>query len=213
MPNNWFQSTLQTVGSAVDGFADNVLDQVVDRMGNTIDLGQDMIERIRDAGITSNTLAKETMELCQSTHSKSEQMIQFCGDLKDTLAAATTTTTTTTSTKNTTKSRDGGEEEGGGGDESGGNSGGGIQADAFDTIQDLLSGEKVHTAMGLAKEMSEYAKECVEKSVQMVRVSRDPYNCTTLSFRVIGRTNNVLCHPNVTTHWYELIHRYSSLDY
>jgi hypothetical protein len=100
-------------------------------------------------------------------------MIQFCGDLKDTLAAATTTTTTT-STKNTTKSRDGGEEAGGGGDEIGGNSGGGIQADAFDTIQDLLSGEKVHTAMGLAKEMSEYAKECVEKSVQMVSASTDP---------------------------------------
>jgi hypothetical protein len=153
MPN-WFQSTLQTVGSAVDGFADDVLDQVVDRIGD-IDLGQDMMERIRDAGISSNTLAKETMQLCQSTHSKSEQMLEFCGDLKDTLAAATTSTTNTTS-------RDAGE---GGGDVS---SSGGIQADAFDTIQDLLSGEKVLTAMGLAKEMSGYAKECVEKSVQMV---------------------------------------------
>jgi hypothetical protein len=115
-----------------------------------------MFERIRDAGVSSNTLAKETMELCQATHSKSEQMLEFCSDLKDTLVAATTSPTSTT------VSRDGTEGSGGGkGDDIGGS--GGIQADAFDTIQDLLSGEKVHTAMGLAKEMSGYAKECVTR--------------------------------------------------
>ena len=133
MPN-WFQATIGKVGHVVDGITDNVMDKVGDALDGLDDLGP-AVERLKDAGMSSNTLAKETTELCLSTHDKSLQMMEFCQDLKETLATSTE---------------------------------GGIAADTLDTIQDLLSGEKVQSAMGLAKEMSAYAKTCVEKSVQMV---------------------------------------------
>jgi hypothetical protein len=80
------------------------------------------VEYLRDAGRSSNTLARETTDLCQLTFTKSDKMVEFRSDLKDTL----------------------------------------------DTIQDLLSGEKAQTVMGLAKEISDHAKACVEKSMEMV---------------------------------------------
>ena len=126
---------MNKVGSAAHGITDSVLDKV----GNVIDGLDDLgpaVENLKHAGQSSNALAKETTELCQSTHSKSQQMMEFCNDLKETFGSST--------------------------------EGGTITADKLDTIQELLSGEKVQTAMGLAKEMSEYAKTCVEKSVQMV---------------------------------------------
>ena len=133
MPN-WIQNALHTVGNAVDDLADDVMDKVGDAMDG-LDFAPELMESLRNAGQSSNTLAKETTDLCESTFDKSDQMMQFCCDLKDTLATSTE---------------------------------GGITADTLDTIQDLLSGEKVQTAMGLAKEMSDHAKACVEKSVQMV---------------------------------------------
>lgn len=126
MPN-WIQNALHTVGNAVDDLADNVMDG--------LDFGPELMESLQGAGQSTNTLARETTDLCESTFVKSDQMMEFCSDLKDTLATSTE---------------------------------GGITADTLDTIQDLLSGEKVQTAMGLAKEMSDHAKACVEKSVQMV---------------------------------------------
>ena len=132
MPN-WFQNTLSNVGDAVDNLADDVLDKLGDVLDG-LDLGPEM-ERIKDAAISSNTLAKETTTLCESTHSKADQMMEFCLDLKETLETSTQR---------------------------------GISPETLDTIQDLLSGEKLHTAMELAKEMSLYAKDCVDKSVQMV---------------------------------------------
>jgi putative lipoic acid-binding regulatory protein len=133
MPS-WLDNTFKAVGSAVDDFADDIVEQVVDHVGD-MEFGP-AIDQIKEAGLSSNKLAKETTELCRSTQTKSQDMMEFCGELKETLTASTE---------------------------------GGVSADAFETIQELLSGDKVQTAMGLAKEMNEDAKKCVDKSVEMVR--------------------------------------------
>lgn len=137
MPS-WLDNTFKAVGSAVDDFADDIVEQVVDHVGD-MEFGP-AIDQIKEAGLSSNKLAKETTELCRSTQTKSQDMMEFCGELKETLTASTE---------------------------------GGVSADAFETIQELLSGDKVQTAMGLAKEMNEDAKKCVDKSVEMVTIMED----------------------------------------
>jgi len=50
---------------------------------------------------------------------------------------------------------------------------GAVDASAFATIQNLLSGDKVHNALGLARDMKTKAIECVSKSVEMIQVMED----------------------------------------
>jgi hypothetical protein len=126
----WLKNTFNSV---VDDFADDLVEQVADAVGN-VDFGP-AVSSLKEAGMSANSLAKETTELCLSTQSKSEQMSSFCDELKDTLT---------------------------GFDE------GGVNAEAFETIQELMSGEKVQSAMALAKDMNVDALKCVEKSVEMV---------------------------------------------
>ena len=135
MPN-WFKKTLHAVGDAIDDLRDDMMDQWED-----LDFTPNL-EQLTEAGAKSNTLARETIELCLSTHSKSLQMMEFCTDLKETFETTTR---------------------------------GGIQADTLDTIQDLLSGEKLQNAMELAKEMSQSAGTCIERSVAMVSFIHSSY--------------------------------------
>mmetsp|Transcript_3453 Transcript_3453/g.5760 ORF Transcript_3453/g.5760 Transcript_3453/m.5760 type:complete len:574 (+) Transcript_3453:122-1843(+) len=137
----WLKNKLSAVHSVVDDFKDDMVEQVADAVSN-VDLGP-AVNSLKDAGCSANSLAKETTELCRSTQTKSQLMMGFCGELKDTLT--------------------GFEKEGGGG----------ISADAFETIQELMSGEKVQSAMALAKDMNDDAMKCVDKSVEMVTVMED----------------------------------------
>lgn len=50
---------------------------------------------------------------------------------------------------------------------------GAVDASAFETIQKLLSGDRLQTAMALAKDMSIKATECVGKSIEMIKVMED----------------------------------------
>jgi hypothetical protein len=127
----WLKNTFNYI---VFDFADDLVEQITDAVGN-VDFGPAVCS-LKEAGKSANSLAKETIELCLSTKSKSEQMSSFCGELKDTLAGV--------------------------------DEGGGVNADAFETIQELMSGEKVQSAMALAKDMNVDALKCVDKSIEMV---------------------------------------------
>jgi hypothetical protein len=50
---------------------------------------------------------------------------------------------------------------------------GAVDASAFETIQNLLSGDKLQIAMRLAKDMNIKATECVDKSMEMIKVMED----------------------------------------
>ena len=133
----WLSNTLNAV---VDEYGDDIVKQVQNQVSthaaSHLDAMGPAVTDLKDAALRSNTLAKETTELCRSTETKSQQMMGFCDDLKETLTGFK----------------------------------GSVDADAFGTIQELLSGDKVTAAMSLARDMNDHASQCVDKSVEMVTI-------------------------------------------
>jgi len=139
MPS-WLSNTLNSV---VDEYGDDIINEVTKQVSQQaashIDDFGPAVSSLKDAALKSNSLAKETTELCRSTETQSQQMAEFCQDLKETLTTFQ----------------------------------GNVNADAFATIQELLSGDKVQTAMSLANDMNDQASKCVDKSVEMVTIMEE----------------------------------------
>ena len=99
---------------------------------------------MKRAGGQCARTAKETSELCETTISKARQMVDFGMEIKSTLDDLS----------------------GGGG--SGHSARSVIDASRFETIQELISGDKMKAAWNLATEMDDLALNCVNQSIKMI---------------------------------------------
>lgn len=74
---------LKNSAKLVDSVIDKLPDQVGDRL-EALDFGE-AVGQLKDIAQRTETAARETMEICSSTHAKREQMIAFADDILSTL--------------------------------------------------------------------------------------------------------------------------------
>jgi uncharacterized protein YjbJ (UPF0337 family) len=77
---------LRKAAKLVDDVADKLPDQIGDKLEalSGVDCGQAM-GQLKDIAQRTETAARETMEICSSTHTKREQMIAFADDILSTM--------------------------------------------------------------------------------------------------------------------------------
>jgi len=121
--------------------ASSALDGAQDLLGDAgIDLS--CVENAKNRVCDVNGLAKESIEYCVNTLAKSNDMLSFAMEIKDTL--------------------DGFKD--------------GMDASDLKTVKELIEGDKMKAAMGLAGEMDDIALTCIEKSLQMTTKMQEGYD-------------------------------------
>lgn len=86
----WWEKTLNKVGDKLEGVAESVLDAGSDFVESGTDLLKNgkcykTISKLQDSGKECYQLAKETTELCETTQTRGQEMIDFGSEIKDTL--------------------------------------------------------------------------------------------------------------------------------
>ena len=129
-----FNDVKEFVGDAKT--PNDILGKVTGSLGNNLsgmDLGP-TVKSIQEKGSQCQVVARETIDLCETTKTKGDQMIAFGSDIQKTLQGFGKT----------------------------------VDASALETIKDLTDGNKLKSAMELAKGLDQIAVQCIDKSVQMI---------------------------------------------
>lgn len=140
----WWEKAWNKVEDTLQDAADQVIDAGSDVLESGTDLVKNgkcykTITKLKESGKECYQLASETTELCETTQTRGQEMIDFGSEITETLHGFSTK----------------------------------MDADTLETIKDLMDGDRLKSAMDLAKDMDDIALSCVEKSVKMIEIMEE----------------------------------------
>lgn len=133
---------LKKLGRLADRAGDKIREEITDRLDDVGDWG-DSLTGFLGKGQECAVFARETMEICDATSTKRQQMMDFGAEIQTTLQKFAVGENQT------------------------------ADASLLETIKALTAGDKVKAAMEIAQGLDVAALQCVEKSKQMITVMEE----------------------------------------